>query len=80
MAQPKTRKHPQHSNTPPQLKPLKRFSRIIPVAVFIFLLFGVGIAFLAVGDDTRSLVIGGIIGAICGYLFGYGIAKTLANK
>ncbi len=80
MAQPKTRKHAHHSNTPPQLKDVKKYSRIIPVAIFVFILFGVGIAFLVVGSDNRSLITGGIIGAISGYAFGYGIAHALSKK
>lgn len=80
MAQPKTRKQIHHSNTPPQLKDAKKYSRIIPVAIVIFILFGVGIAFFTVGSDSSSLIIGGIIGAICGYAFGYGIARALSKK
>ncbi len=80
MAQPKTRKHGHHSNTPPQLKDVKKYSRIIPVAIVIFILFGVGIAFFTVGSDSSSLIIGGIIGAIGGYAFGYGIAQALSKK
>jgi membrane associated rhomboid family serine protease len=79
MSQPKKRKHPHHTDTP---KPPsgKIYYRIIPVAVFIFLLFGIGIAFFAVGSDTSSLVTGALIGAACGFLFGYQVAKGLSKK
>ncbi len=80
MAQPKTRKRAHHSNTPPQLNDVKKYSRIIPVAIVIFILFGVGIAFFTVGSDSSSLIIGGIIGAISGYAFGYGVAQALSKK
>ncbi len=80
MAQPKKRKRAHHSNTPPQLNDVKKYSRIIPVAIVIFILFGAGIAFLTVGPDSSSLIIGGLIGAIGGYAFGYGIARALSKK
>ena len=56
------------------------YYRVIPVAIFIFLLFGVGIAFFAVGDDINSLIVGAVIGAVCGFLFGYQVAKGLSKK
>ncbi|MEO7800561.1 MAG: hypothetical protein ABIR81_01100 [Ginsengibacter sp.] len=80
MAQPKKRKRAHHTNTPPQSNDVKTYSRIIPVAIVIFILFGVGIAFFTVGSDSSSLIIGGIIGAIGGYAFGYGIAQALSKK
>ncbi len=80
MSQPKKRKHPHHTNTPPQLNDVKKYSRIIPVAIVIFILFGVGIAFLTAGANISSLIIGGILGAIGGFAFGYGIAQSLAKK
>lgn len=80
MAQPKKRKHAHHTNTPPQLKDEKKYGRIIPVAIVIFVLFGVGIAFLTAGANTSSLIIGGLIGAVGGYAFGYGIARSLSKK
>jgi len=79
MSQPKKRKHPHHTDTPKQAGS-KLYYRIVPVAVFIFLLFGIGIAFFAAGDDTASLVTGAIIGAFCGFLFGYQVAKGLSKK
>lgn len=79
MSQPKKRKHPHHTDTPKQ-PGNKMYYRIIPVAIFIFLLFGIGIAFFAVGDDTNWLVIGAVIGAACGFLFGYQVAKGLSKK
>ncbi|MEO7800558.1 MAG: hypothetical protein ABIR81_01085 [Ginsengibacter sp.] len=80
MAQPKKRKHAHHTKTPPQLNEAKKYSRIIPVAIVIFILFGVGIAFLTAGANISSLIIGGILGAIGGFAFGYGIAQSLAQK
>lgn len=82
MAQHKHKKPPlaPHTHIPKEERALRRYSRIIPAAVFIFLLFGLGIAFFAVGADPKSLIIGGIIGAICGYFFGHQIAKVLAKK
>lgn len=79
MSQPKKRKHPHHTDTPKQAGS-KMYYRIIPVAIFIFLLFGIGIAFFAVGDDTNWLIIGAVIGAACGFLFGYQVAKGLSKK
>jgi membrane associated rhomboid family serine protease len=79
MSQPKKRKHPHHTDTPKQAGN-KMYYRIIPVAIFIFLLFGIGIAFFAAGDDTNWLVTGAVIGAACGFLFGYQVAKGLSKK
>jgi hypothetical protein len=79
MSQPKKRKHPHHTDTPKQ-NPRKIFYRIIPVAIFIFLLFGIGIAYFAAGDNTNWLIAGGIIGAACGFIFGYQVAKGLSKK
>ena len=78
MSQPKKRKHPHHTDTPKQ-PGVKMYYRIIPVAVFIFLLFGIGIAYFAVGSNT-SLIVGAFIGAACGFLFGYQVAKGLSKK
>lgn len=80
MSQSKHAKQPPHSHIPKEERDLKRFSRIIPAAVFIFILFGLGIAFFAAGADATSLVSGGLIGGICGYFFGHQIAKVLAKK
>jgi len=79
MAQPKKRKHPRQIHTPRQQKSIL-YDRIIPVAVIIFMLFGTGITFFAVGSDTTWLIIGGLIGGICGFVFGYLVAKGLTKK
>jgi membrane associated rhomboid family serine protease len=79
MSQPKKRKHPHHTGTPKQ-SGSKMYYRIIPVAIFIFLLFGIGIAFFAAGNNVNGLISGAVIGAACGFLFGYQIAKGLSKK
>jgi len=79
MSQPKKRKHPHHTDTPKQ-RGNKIYYRIIPVAVFIFLLFGIGITFFAVGNDINWLIVGAVIGSACGFLFGYQVAKGLSKK
>jgi membrane associated rhomboid family serine protease len=79
MSQHKKRKHPQHFNKPKQAS-TKKFYRVIPVAVIIFLLFGIGIAFFAAGYDIKWLITGAAIGAACGFLFGYQVAKGLSKK
>jgi membrane associated rhomboid family serine protease len=79
MSQPKKRKHPHHTDTPKQ-PGNKIYYRIIPVAIFIFLLFGIGIAFFAAGDNNTWLIAGAVIGAACGFLFGYQVAKGLSKK
>lgn len=79
MSQPKKRKHPHHTNTPPQPRGII-YHRVIPVAIIIFILFGTGITFFAVGSDLTWLIVGALIGAVCGYFFGYQIAKGLSKK
>jgi membrane associated rhomboid family serine protease len=79
MSQPKKRKYPHHTGTPKQ-SGSKMYYRIIPVAIFIFLLFGIGIAFFAVGNNMNGLIAGAVIGAACGFLFGYQFAKGLSKK
>ena len=79
MSQPKKRKHPHHTGTPKQ-SGSKLYYRIIPVAIFIFLLFGIGIAFFAAGNNVNGLITGAVIGAACGFLFGYQVAKGLSRK
>ncbi len=79
MSQPKKRKHSHHTNIP---KPKRGiiYQRVIPVVVIIFKLFGSGISFFAAGLDVKWLITGGVIGAVCGFLFGYQIAKGLSKK
>lgn len=79
MSQPKKRKHPHHTNTPKIQKGII-YHKIIPVAVLIFLLFGTGITFFATGFNIKWLVAGAFIGALCGFLFGYQVAKGLSKK
>ena len=79
MSQHKKRKRPHHTNTPKQAG-IKIYYRVIPVATIIFLLFGTGIAFFAVGYDNKWLITGAFIGAACGFLFGYQVAKGLSKK
>lgn len=79
MSIPKKRKHPHHTNTPKQSNG-KIYNRVIPVAVIIFILFGIGITFFAAGYSIKWLIAGAVIGAVCGFLFGYQIAKGLSKK
>lgn len=79
MSQPKKRKHPHHTNTPKQARG-KIYYRVIPVVVIIFILFGIGITFFAAGYNIQWLIVGAFIGAVCGFLFGYQIAKGLSKK
>lgn len=79
MSQPKKRKHPHHTDTPKR-PGNKIYYRIVPVAISIFLIFGIGIAFFAAGDNINGLIFGGVIGAACGFLFGYQVAKGLSKK
>jgi membrane associated rhomboid family serine protease len=79
MSQHKKRKPPHHTNTPKQPNN-KTYYRVIPVAVIIFILFGIGIAFFAAGYNIIWLIAGAVIGAACGFLFGYQVAKGLSKK
>lgn len=79
MSQPRKRKQPHHTNTP-KVERGVTYNRIIPVAVVIFILFGIGITFFAVGYNIGWLIVGAVIGAGCGYLFGYQLAKGLSKK
>ncbi len=80
MSQPKKRKHPHITNTPKMPAKGIIYHKVIPVAVIIFILFGLGITYFAVGNNITWLIIGGVIGGICGFLFGYQIAKGLSKK
>ena len=79
MSQPKKRKHPHHTNTPKQASG-KIYYRVIPVAVVIFILFGIGISFFAAGFNIKWLIGGAFVGSVCGFFFGYQIAKGLSKK
>ncbi|MEO6330302.1 MAG: hypothetical protein ABIO55_15315 [Ginsengibacter sp.] len=79
MSQPKRRKHPRQTNTPKLQKGII-YHKIIPVAVIIFVLFGIGFSFLITGYNIWWLITGAAIGAVCGFLFGYQIAKVLSKK
>ncbi|MEP6926600.1 MAG: hypothetical protein ABI834_03135 [Ginsengibacter sp.] len=79
MSQPKKRKRSHHTDTP-KIERGITYSRIIPVAIIIFILFGTGIAFFAAGLNTVWLIIGAVIGGACGFLFGYLLAKGLSKK
>jgi len=79
MSQPKKRKHPHHTNTPKHERGIT-YKRVIPVAVIIFLLFGIGITFFAAGFNIKWLIVGAVIGAVCGLLFGYQLSKGLSKK
>jgi hypothetical protein len=79
MSQPKRRKHPHYTNTPKLQKGII-YHKVIPVAVIIFILFGTGISFFAKGLSINWLISGAVIGGVCGFLFGYQIAKGLSKK
>lgn len=79
MSQPKKRKHLHHTNTPKKKEGIT-YSKVIPVTTIIFILFGTGIVFFAVGADIGWLLVGALIGAVCGFLFGYVIARGLSKK
>ena len=79
MSPAKKKKHPEHPPVPQIKKDIKKF-RVIVVAVILFLIFGAGIAFFAAGNNIEWLIIGGIIGALCGFLFGLQIVKGLLKK
>ena len=79
MSQPKKRKHPHHTNIPKQASS-KIYYRVIPVAIIIFILFGMGITFFAAGFNVKWLTAGAVIGSVCGFFFGYLIAKGLLKK
>jgi membrane associated rhomboid family serine protease len=79
MAQPRKRRHPHHTNTPKQQKSIL-YDKVIPVTVIIFILFGIGITFFAVGGNVPWLIAGGVIGGGCGFVFGYYVAKGLSKK
>jgi hypothetical protein len=79
MAVPKKRVHSHTSRTPKIQKGLLS-SKIVPVAIVIFMLFGAGFAYLTVGYDPSWLVGGAVIGGGAGFLFGLLVAKQLAKK
>ncbi len=79
MSQPKKRKHLHHTNIPKQASS-KTYYRVIPVTVIIFLVFGTGITFFAAGFNIIWLIFGALIGGVCGFFFGYQIAKGLSKK
>ncbi len=74
----KKKHHPQHPPVPQIKKEIKKF-RVILVAVILFIVFGVGIAWFAGGTNTW-LITGGVIGAVLGFIFGNQIVKGLFKK
>lgn len=79
MSQHRKKKHPQQVH-PANHRGNKIYYRVIPVAVIIFILFGIGITFFTVGYSVSGLATGALAGAVCGFLFGYQIAKGLSKK
>jgi|GEM_PF-6015173 len=79
MSVPKKRNRPHVTNTPAVKKGLM-YNKIVPVAVVIFMLFGAGFSYLMEGSDTTSLVVGIVIGGVCGFFFGMLVAKELSKK
>ena len=79
MSQHKKRKQVHHTNTP-KVRTGIIYHKIIPVAVIIFILFGVGISSFAAGFDIKWIITGAVIGGVCGFFFGYQVAKGLSKK
>lgn len=80
MSQSKIKRPVSQTHRPSEEKAMKRFSRIIPAAIFIFMLFGLGIALISSGTSVTALIVGGIVGAVIGYFFGHQVAAALAKK
>jgi len=76
MSHTKKKKHSPHPPVPQIKKDIKKY-RVIAVAVIFFLLFGGGIAFFAAGNNITWLIVGALVGAVCGYFFGKQIVQGL---
>lgn len=80
MPQSKKRAHHHQHVPPPHKANAKKNHAIIYVSVIFFGLLGIGITYFGAGPDSMWLAIGGIIGAIAGYFFGYQIDRSILNK
>lgn len=58
----------------------KQPSRAVLIAILFLALLGLGIGYFIGGNDSVSLGVGAIAGAVAGYLFGRQIDKTIARK
>lgn len=75
----KRHNQPHHPPVPPIKRKIRKI-RIISVAVIFLMIFGVGIAFFAAGNNPVWLACGGIVGALGGYYFGKQIVNGLLKK
>ncbi len=74
-------KHPQQHDKPLQAhtKP-KQSNRLMIVSIVFFSFLGLCIGYFTNGADTTSLIIGIAVGALVGFVLGYSITKSIANK
>ena len=84
LSKPKKRKPSPHRNQ--QAHPTlseRRSSKnnsVVLVCVIILALLGAGITFFVTGSNISWSIVGGILGALIGYLFGVQIVKGLSKK
>ena len=73
--------HHHHAQTRPQRagNPKGKGSPVI-IAVLFFVVLGFGISYFVAGGSTSALLVGGIVGAACGYIFGQQLNQTISRK
>ena len=71
--------HHPHPATPHRGKPKAKASPVI-ITVLFFALLGFGISYFVAGGSASALLIGGIVGVACGYIFVQQLTKTISKK
>jgi hypothetical protein len=78
-------KHPHHhphqpSKTPPAHAKPKDNNRVILIAVLFFGFLGLAIGYFINSGSLTILLTSTIVGAAAGFIFGYGMKKSLPGK
>ena len=50
------------------------------IALVFFAVLGLGISYFVAGGSTTALVIGAVVGAAIGYIFGQQVKKSMSKK
>lgn len=77
---PKSRTRKPHNDFHPQTAKVQKKRSAVPVAAIFFCFLGLGIAYFATGVNLAWLFTGAVAGAVCGYLFGLQIDRSISRK
>ncbi len=69
--------HPKHSSAQPHPK---KISKIVIATVLFCGVLGLGISYFIASDSIATLLLGTLIGATVGYIFGHEVDKSFSKK